>query len=137
MGSVATPGGYNDGMLGSYPIVAFVLTTDPARARQFYGETLGLTFKGEDGHAVVFEAQGALLRITIMREHKASAHTVLGWNVPDVAAVVRELSAAGVAFERYSFLPQDELGIWTTPDGSSKVAWFKDPDGNVLSVSQH
>ena len=123
-------------MLGSYDVVAFVLTTDPARAKRFYGETLGLRFVSQDNYAVVFDAHGIMLRVTILPGHKPSDHTVLGWEVPDVAAAVADLAKAGVSCEKYSFLQQDELGIWSAP-GGTKIAWFKDPDGNVLSVSQH
>ena len=123
-------------MLGSYDVVAFVLTTDPARAKKFYGETLGLRFVSQDNYAVVFDAHGIMLRVTILPGHKPSDHTVLGWEVPDVPAAVADLNKAGVRCEKYSFLQQDELGIWSAP-GGTKIAWFKDPDGNVLSVSQH
>lgn len=124
-------------MLGSHNIVAFVITTDPARAKAFYGDTLGLEYVSQDDFAVVFNANGVHIRVTIMRGHTPANHTVLGWNVPDISAAVKELTAAGVSFEKYSFLEQDELGVWTAPGGAAKVAWFKDPDGNVLSVSQH
>lgn len=124
-------------MLGQYPIVAFVLTNDPARARTFYAETLGLEFGGEDDFALVFNANGNMLRVVKARSHVPAQHTVLGWSVPDVATATAQLSKVGVVFERYSFLEQDEAGIWTAPGGSAKVAWFKDPDGNVLSISQH
>lgn len=124
-------------MLGSYPVVTFVLTTDPDRARKFYEETLGLTFVGQDGHAVIFDLNGTMLRVTIMREFTPAQHTVLGWRVPDIAAAARTLAAAGIKPERYTFLEQDELGVWASPDGQAKVLWFRDPDGNVLSLSQH
>jgi predicted enzyme related to lactoylglutathione lyase len=90
----------------------------------------------EPPFAVVFEANGIMLRLVMAKERPATRGTVLGWQVPDIAATVKELQAAGVEFERYDFMKQDELGIWTTPTGS-KVAWFKDPDGNVLSLSEH
>ena len=124
-------------MLAGYPIVAFVLTRDPARAKQFYGETLGLEFVSQDNFAVVFNAHGIMLRISIMPNHTPAQYTVLGWNVPDIKAAAAELTAAGITLEKYGFPGQDEQGIWTPPDGSAKVAWFKDPDGNVLSISQH
>ncbi|MDX2149630.1 MAG: VOC family protein [Bryobacteraceae bacterium] len=124
-------------MLAEHPLVAFVLVTDPTRARAFYEGTLGLRFLAQDDYAVVFDAKGVSLRLTIMPNHKPAQHTVLGWNVPDIAAAARHLMEAGIRFEKYSFLPQDDLGIWTAPDAVSKVAWFKDPDGNILSISQH
>lgn len=123
-------------MLGSNDLIAFVITTDAARAKEFYLR-LGLGFVSEDPYAVVLDANGVMVRITPVQGHKPAGHTVLGWRVPDVESKVRELTDAGIVFERYSFLPQDDLGVWTTPDGVAKVAWFKDPDGNVLSVSQH
>ena len=124
-------------MLGSYDLLAFVLTSDAARAKTFYGETLGLKFVSQDDYAVVFDANGIMLRVTIMPGHTPTEHTVLGWNVPDITAAAADLVKAGVKLEKYSFLEQDELGIWSSPDGTSKVAWFKDPDGNVLGISQH
>ena len=122
-------------MLGSHKLVAFVLTTDPARARKFYGETLGLRFVMEDGFAVVFDDNGTTLRAGIVKELQPAKHTVLGWEVPDITAAVQQLSGAGVQFNHYGLPNQDDLGIWSAP-GGAKVAWFQDPDGNVLSVSQ-
>jgi len=111
-------------------------TSDAARAKAFYGEVLGLRVVSEDGFAVVFDTQGTMLRVAIVREVVPAPYTVLGWDVRDIAAIVRGLAAAGVVFERYAWLQQDDLGIWNSP-GGAKVAWFKDLDGNVLSVSQH
>jgi catechol 2,3-dioxygenase-like lactoylglutathione lyase family enzyme len=122
--------------LGAFALVAFAFTSDPTKAREFYGGTLGLRFISQDSYAVVFEAHGNMLRVGIVPEVKPARHTILGWEVPDIAAAVRTLVAAGVQFERYEGMGQDELGIWTPPNGD-KVAWFKDPDGNVLSLSQH
>jgi catechol 2,3-dioxygenase-like lactoylglutathione lyase family enzyme len=123
--------------LGRHNIVAFVNVVDIDRATRFYRDTLGLSFMGEElPFALVFDANGIMLRLVIAKELPPIVGTVLGWQVPDAAAAVRELMSAGVEFERYSFMPQDDLGIWTTPTGA-KVAWFKDPDGNLLSVSQH
>lgn len=124
-------------MLGSYDLVAFVLTSDPARAKRFYGDTLGLKFVGQDDYAVVFDANGVMIRVTVIPGHTPAQHTVLGWNVPDIAVAAADLLKAGVKFEKYSFLEQDDLGIWSSPDGTAKVAWFKDLEGNVLSISQH
>jgi len=106
------------------------------RAKAFYGEVLGLRVLSEDGFAVVFDSQGTTLRAAIVQEVVPARYTVLGWDVPDITATVRGLAAAGVVIERYAWLKQDELGIWNAP-GGAKVAWFKDLDGNVLSVSQH
>jgi catechol 2,3-dioxygenase-like lactoylglutathione lyase family enzyme len=123
-------------VLASSKVVAFIATGDAARAKAFYGEVLGLRLLSEDDFAVVFDANGTTLRVAIVREVVPAPYTVLGWDVEDVAATARRLSAAGVDFERYAWLQQDELGIWSAPSGA-KVAWFKDLDGNVLSVSQH
>jgi len=123
-------------VLASSKVVAFLATSDAARAKAFYGEVLGLRLLSEDGFAVVFDANGTTLRVAIVREVVPAPYTVLGWDVADIAATARRLSGAGVVFERYGWLQQDELGIWNSPSGA-KVAWFKDLDGNVLSVSQH
>jgi hypothetical protein len=101
---------------------------------------LGLLLISEDEYALVFDAHGTMLRVAIVGEIVLAPYTVLGWQVGDIAAAVRGLAAKGVAFERYPWLEkgmdQDGLGIWSAPSGA-KVAWFKDPDGNLLSVSQH
>lgn len=123
-------------MLASAKVVAFLATSDAARAKAFYGEVLGLRLLSEDGFAVVFDTQGTMLRVAIVQDVVPAPYTVLGWEVHDIGAIVRGLAAAGVVFERYAWLQQDDLGIWNSPSGS-KVAWFKDLDGNVLSVSQH
>jgi len=123
-------------VLASSKVVAFLATSDAARAKAFYGEVLGLRLLSEDGFAVVFDANGTTLRVAIVREVVPAPYTVLGWDVEDIAATARRLSAAGVVFERYGWVQQDELVIWNSPSGA-KVAWFKDLDGNVLSVSQH
>ena len=84
----------------------------------------------------MFDANGIMLRLGMGKELPPALGTVMGWEVPDAAAAVRDLQEVGVRFERYDHMQQDELGIWTTPTGS-KVAWFKDPDGNILSISEH
>jgi len=123
--------------LGKYNIIGFATIVDVARAKQFYRDTLGLRLVGEEPpFALVFDANGIMLRLGMGKELPPAHGTVLGWQVPDVAAAIRDLAQAGVRFERYDFLQQDELGIWTTPTGA-KVAWFKDPDGNILSLSSH
>ena len=124
-------------MLGSYNVIAFIAVRDAALAKAFYADTLGLKFVSQDAYAVVFDANGIMLRITPIPNHTPLQHTVLGWNVSDIAAAAADLVKAGVKFEKYSFLEQDEIGIWSVPDGAAKVAWFKDCDGNVLSISQH
>ena len=123
-------------MLGTTDIVAFVPTADYDKSRAFYEGILGLTFVKNDGFAMVLDANGIMVRFTKAPSFKPAAGTILGWNVPDIEAVVAALQERGVQFERFGFFEQDALGIWTAPSGD-KVAWFKDPDGNVLSVSQH
>ena len=122
--------------LASAKLVAFAATTNPERAKEFYGGVLGLGLISQDGFALVFDANGVMLRVSTVREVAQAQYTVLGWEVSDIAAKVKELEQAGVKFERYSFPGVDEMGIWTAP-GGARVAWFKDPDGNILSISQH
>jgi catechol 2,3-dioxygenase-like lactoylglutathione lyase family enzyme len=121
--------------LGSQKLMAFVATRDPARARSFYRDTLGLRLLSEDRFALVFDANGTMLRVTTVHELALAKYTVLGWEVSDIAAAARDLENAGVELEHYGFKEQDERGIWTAPDGT-RVAWFKDPDGNILSLTQ-
>ena len=123
-------------MLGSTDIVAFVPIRDSEKARAFYEGVLGLRFRKDDGFALVFEANGTMLRAAKMKDFTPAQFTVLGWQVTGIEKVVRALQNKGVHFETFGFFKQDELGIWTAPTGD-KVAWFKDPDGNILSVSQH
>jgi len=123
--------------LASAKLVAFAATTNQERAKEFYGGVLGLGLLSQDGFAVVFDANGVMLRVSTVREVAQAQYTVLGWEVSDIVRTVKELETAGVKFERYSFPGQDEMGIWTAPGGSARVAWFKDPDGNILSISQH
>ena len=123
-------------MLGSTNIVAFVPIKDSGKARAFYEGVLGLRFVKDDGFALVLEANGIMVRAAKMKEFAPAQFTILGWQVSDIEQVVRGLAAKGVHFEIFGFFKQDELGIWTAPTGD-KVAWFKDPDGNILSVSQH
>jgi len=123
-------------MLGSYDIAAFVPTRDSVKARAFYEGILGLRFVKDDGFALVLDANGIMLRVSKAPEFKPAPFTILGWKVSDIEKVVVGLQEKGVQFERFSFFQQDKLGIWTAPTGD-KVAWFKDPDGNILSVSEH
>lgn len=111
-------------------------TTVPDRARAFFRDTLGLKLVAEDGFALVFDANGTMLRVSIVRELSPAQFTVLGWEVNDMDAEMDALLQAGVTFERYEFPGLDSRGVWTAPDGT-KVAWFRDPDGNILSLSQH
>ena len=124
-------------MLGLNKIIAFVPTTDTARSRAFYEGVLGLRFVNDDGFAMVLDANGIMIRVSkVGKDFSPAQFTILGWQVSGIGNIVAGLQGKGVQFERYGFLKQDELGIWTAPTGD-KVAWFKDPDGNVLSVSEH
>lgn len=116
--------------------VTFILTRDRAKAKAFYSDVLGLTQTGEDDFAVSYDLNGTPMRLTDVAGHEAGAHTVLGWNVPDIAATAAELKARGVEFLIYDGFGQDENGVWSAPGGGAKVAWFNDPDGNNLSLSQ-
>ena len=116
--------------------MTFIVTRDRAKAKAFYGGVLGFALTGEDDFAAVFDMNGTMLRISTVSNHSPPAHTVLGWDVPDIAATVRVLSAKGVKFTIYEGFGQDELGIWKAPGSSNRVAWFLDPDGNNLSLTQ-
>ena len=122
-------------MLKSRPIVAFVATTHPKRAKAFYGKTLGLRLLSEDGFALAFDAGGTMLRVAIVKTLQPAGYTVLGWIVPDIAKAIRALVRRGVTFQRYEWMQQDELGIWASPSGA-RVAWFTDPNGNTLSLTE-
>lgn len=125
-------------VLGTADVVAFVPTRNPSRARAFYERVLGLQFVSEDQFALVFDAHGVTVRVADVsgvRDFTPASFTILGWHVANVEATVRDLHAKGVTFERFPGMRQSETGIWTSPSGA-KVAWFKDPDGNVLSVTQ-
>jgi catechol 2,3-dioxygenase-like lactoylglutathione lyase family enzyme len=117
-------------------IVTFLLTKNPEACLGFYRDVLGFSFLRDDGFALVFDLHGTMLRIGKMQDFTPAQNTVLGWEVEDIGAAVGELVRKGVAFERYPNMGQDGDGIATFPTGD-KVAWFKDPDGNVLSLSQH
>lgn len=116
-------------------IISFVATKDPARSLEFYAGTLGLKLVSDDPFALVFDANGTMLRVQKVHELVPAKHTILGWEVTDIDAKAKELMKRGVHFERFEGLAQDESGVWTTPSGA-KVAWFKDPDGNTLSLTQ-
>jgi len=122
--------------LGKYNIIGFVSIVDVSRARDFYRDTLGLHLISEDGFALAFGADGILLRVSIVKKVAVAPYTVLGWQVEKIATTVKALRKAGVKFERFPGMVQDDLGVWNAPSGA-KVAWFKDPDGNTLSISQY
>jgi catechol 2,3-dioxygenase-like lactoylglutathione lyase family enzyme len=122
-------------MLADQKLKAFIPTLMPGKAKWFYKDVLGLTLLSEDEFALEFDANGFLLRVTIVSAFKPHPFTVLGWHVTDIKITVQSLLEKGVLFEKYDFFQQDELGIWTAP-GGTKVAWFKDPDGNLLSLDE-
>jgi catechol 2,3-dioxygenase-like lactoylglutathione lyase family enzyme len=122
-------------MLESSPIIAFAAATDLNRARVFYEQVLGLSVAEHNDFVCVLDANGTMLRLTAVAEVRQAGYTVLGWKVTDIAAAVRGLASRGVLFLRYDGMDQDEDAVWTTP-GGDKVAWFADPDGNVLSLTQ-
>ncbi|MGC1389654.1 MAG: VOC family protein [Bacteroidales bacterium] len=115
-------------------IKAFVSTTQPDKARDFYKEKLGLKYLSEDSYGIEFEANGTHLRISFVEKLTPQPFTILGWNTTDIVSTIRLFNKKGISFERYTFIEQDDLGIWTAP-GGTRVAWFKDPDGNLLSIS--
>ncbi len=125
-------------MLGSENIIAFVPSKDPAAARKFYEAVLGLRFVSQDPFALVMEANGITVRVANVSSvpgFKPAPYTILGWRVGNIEETARGLQKKGVRFERYPGMQQDELGIWNSPSGA-KVAWFKDPEGNVLSITE-
>ena len=122
-------------MLEHSALIGFVGVSDLDRARQFYGETLGLPIIEETPFALVADASGTMLRLTAVERPVAAPYTVLGWNVGDIASMVDRLTCRGVHFTRYEGMQQDERGIWTAP-GGAKIAWFPDPDGNNLSLTE-
>jgi catechol 2,3-dioxygenase-like lactoylglutathione lyase family enzyme len=123
-------------MLASGKMVGFVPTKDYEKARAFYEGRLGFDFVSLDQYALVVSVGGHKIRIAKVPNFTPLQGTILGWEVPSIDAVVTWLREKGVVTEKYPFVQDRELGIWTTPSGD-KVAWFKDPDGNILSVSQH
>jgi catechol 2,3-dioxygenase-like lactoylglutathione lyase family enzyme len=123
-------------MLANSTIIAFAPTSDPARSRAFYQDILGLRFIKDDGFALVFDAHGSMLRIAKAGPFTPAPFTILGWQTDRIESLVPEMARQGVRFEQFGLPGQNEAGIWSAP-GGDQVAWFKDPDGNILSVSQH
>jgi len=123
-------------MLSAGKLIGFVPTKDSARSREFYEGKLGFKFVSDDQFALVMQAGESMIRIVKGAKFTPAQYTVMGWEVTDIEAMVKWLNGRGVAFEKYPFVQDQKLGIWTTPNGD-KIAWFKDPDGNVLSLSQH
>ena len=122
-------------MLATSDVIAFASTTDLARARSFYESALGLLLVDEDAYACVFDAHGTMLRITLVADVAHPGYTVLGWRVTDISETIAQLETVGVACARYDGMEQDAQGIWTAPSGD-RIAWFMDPDANVLSLTE-
>jgi catechol 2,3-dioxygenase-like lactoylglutathione lyase family enzyme len=123
-------------MISEGEVMGFIPTTDATRARSFYEDVLGLRFVSDDPFALVFKSLGTYIRIAKLKEFTPAPYTILGWRVGDIEAETQALHIRGVTFRQYPPLEQNELGVWTAP-GGTKIAWFLDPDGNVLSLSQH
>jgi catechol 2,3-dioxygenase-like lactoylglutathione lyase family enzyme len=122
-------------MFSKEKLKAFIPTVEPEKAKEFYMNVLGLQLVSEDNFALEFESNGTRLRVTKVGKFIPYPFTVLGWDTEDIATSVQKLRGKGVIFEKYDFLEQDDLAIWTAP-GGTKVAWFKDSDGNLLSLSE-
>lgn len=121
-----------------HTMMGFVTTTDIDRAKAFYSGVLSFPLLSEDPYGATFEANGSRIRIAKAQAFTPAVGTVLGWAVTDIRATLRVMRDGGVTFEQFglAFLTQDADGIWDAGNGDF-VAWFKDPDGNVLSISQH
>ncbi len=124
------------GLPVSAKTMTFILTRDRPQSVAFYRDVLGFKMVSEDMFAAVFDLNGVMLRISTVETHQPTPSTVLGWDVPDITEAVKSLKGKGVAFNIYEGFGQDEMGIWTSPASDAKVAWFRDPDGNVLSLTQ-
>ena len=124
-------------MLNEAQVIGFIPTRDAEAARTFYEQALGLTFVADVGFALVFRmADGTMLRVVRADEFTPAPFTILGWEVTAIKAKARTLVEGGISALRFPYLEQDEDGVWTAPNGD-KVLWFKDPDGNTLSFSEH
>lgn len=123
------------GILETATPLILICTRDRERSANFYQDVLGLKFIREDKFSVVLDVGGTMLRVSPVPNFTPHEHSILGFRVKDVTATVKVLREKGVAFNIYPGFVQDELGIWTVPDGSAHVAWFEDPDGNVLSIT--
>ena len=122
-------------MLGQSQVIAFIPTQHRNQAREFYQNVLGLHLLSDEPVALVFDAHGIMLRITEVEEFQPASYTVLGWQVRNIKQTIHELGSKGVSFLRFPGMVQDEQGVWNSP-GGAKIAWFKDPDGNTLSLTQ-
>ncbi len=122
-------------MLSDSALIAFVATSKPDEARRFYVDSLGFGLLDESPAAIVLDANGVMLRVQKVQSHVPAPYTVLGWQVADIFRSIDALASRGITFERFAGFSQDERGVWTSPDGA-RVAWFRDPDGNTLSLTQ-
>ena len=125
--------------LAQHAPIAFIPTSNAEASRKFYEETLGLHFLSDDHFAMIFRVgagEGTMLRVVRAGNFTPAPFTIFGWEAPDIEAAIDQLAAKGVEFLRIGFFEQDERGIWRAPNGNA-VAWFKDPDGNTLSLSKH
>jgi predicted enzyme related to lactoylglutathione lyase len=122
-------------MLNRSDLISFSATSKEKAAKEFYEEVLGLTLVSDDKFALVFEVNGTMLRVQKVEKVNPHGYTALGWNVTDIKKEVNDLIKRGVKFGRYDSIKQDEQGIWTAP-GGAMIAWFTDPDGNILSLTQ-
>ena len=127
--------GHSGCLLTHAALVAFLPTTDLDRAQAFFSDVVGLSLLERTSFACLFDAHGTALRVTLVDHLSPASYTVLGWVVTDIADCVRSMARRAVHTERFPAMDHDELGVWTTPSGDL-VAWFKDPDGNVLSITQ-
>ena len=123
------------GALGRANLMCFVATASPNKAKAFYGDTLGLRLVEDTPFALVFDAGGTTLRVQKVEAVAVAGYTALGWEVSDLHAAVRALAKKGVRFQRYDGMTQDASGIWKSP-GGAQVAWFHDPDGNTISLTE-
>ncbi len=122
-------------MLSQSRIMAFCATAKPEEAKRFYQSVLGLPLVEDSPFAIVFDCNGVELRVQKVPHVAPGTHTTLGWSVTSIESQIRELAAAGVVFEKFPGLQQDQHGIWVAPNGA-KIAWFRDPDGNILSLAE-
>ncbi len=131
--TTAMPG--TEGPLRSAPVIAFVATTQPDESKRFYEAALSLRFVADEPFALIFDVFGATLRIAKVKNVTPADHTVLGWSVSDIVGAVHALAARGVVFERFDGVEQSADGVWKSPAGA-RIAWFRDPDGNLLSLTE-
>jgi catechol 2,3-dioxygenase-like lactoylglutathione lyase family enzyme len=123
-------------MFGSAKLQVIICTSKIQPAEQFYGGVLGLPLQARSQGALVYDVGGTSVRVSPVPSTRPSEHTVLGFAVPDIASAIAVLQGRGVTFERFPGFSHDQSGVVCAPDGS-RVAWFRDPDGNLLSVVQY